>query len=95
MEFGNEEDIYFGDKYCFLYPCIGLFRSYKTEYISQDEINNESITKSLKYADDLSYIKSEYKDYYIPAVPETQIHFKNNNLKKMKKKILIFFLINL
>ena len=92
MEFNNEEDIYFGDKYCYLYPCTGLFRSYKTEYISQDEINNESIKESLKYADDLSYIKPEYKDYYIPAVPETQIHFKNNNLKEDEKENIDFFL---
>ena len=90
MESNEEEIIYFGDKYCFLYPCTGLFCSYKNEYIHQDEINKESISESLKYADDLSYIKPEYKDFYIPAIPETQIHFINKNLKedeKVKKNI--------
>ena len=29
MEENYEEDLYFGDKYGFLYPCTGIFRSYK------------------------------------------------------------------
>ena len=37
----DEEYIYFGDKYCFLYPCTGLFRSYKKEYIQKCITNNE------------------------------------------------------
>jgi len=53
----EEEEIYFGDKSCFLYPCTGIFRSYNKEYIQQDEINEKSISESLKYAEDLSYIK--------------------------------------
>ena len=84
MKTNIEEDIYFGDNYCFLYPCTGLFRSYNKKYIHQDEINKESIIESMKYSDDLSYIKPEYKDYYIPAIPETQIHFIDNNLKEDK-----------
>ena len=81
MEENYEEDLYFGDKYGFLYPCTGVFRSYKKEYIHQDDINKESIAETLKYSDDCSYIKPEYKDHYIPVVPETNIHFKNENLK--------------
>ena len=92
MELNEDEIIYFGDKFCSLYPCSGLFRSYKKEYINQDEINKESISESLKYADDLSYIKPEYKDYYIPAIPETQIHFINKNLKEEEKEKNAFFL---
>jgi len=76
-----EEDLYFGDKYGYLYPCTGIFRSYKKEYIQQDDINEESVKETLKYSDDCSYIKPEYKDHYIPVVPETNIHFKNENLK--------------
>ena len=86
MESNYEEDIYFGDKYGFLYPCPGLFRSYKKEYIQQDEINKDSIAETLKYADDLSYIKPEYKDHYIPVIPETQIHYINNELKENEKE---------
>ena len=82
----NEEDIYFGDKYSFLYPCQGLYRTYKKEYIHQDEINDLSISETLKYADDLSYIKQEYKDHYIPVIPETQIHFINKNLKEDERE---------
>ena len=81
MEENYEEDLYFGDKYGFLYPCTGVFRSYKKEYIQQDDINEESVKETLKYSDDCSYIKPEYKDHYIPVVPETNIHFKNENLK--------------
>ena len=81
MEENYDEDLYFGDKYGFLYPCTGVFRSYKKEYIHQDDINKESIAETLKYSDDCSYIKPEYKDHYIPVVPETNIHFKNENLK--------------
>jgi hypothetical protein len=92
MEPNSEEDIYFGDKYCFLYPCSGLYRSYKREYIQQDEINKESIAETLKFADDLSYIKPEYKDHYIPVIPETQIHFVNKNLKEDEKENTDFFL---
>jgi hypothetical protein len=76
-----EEDLYFGDKYGYLYPCTGIFRSYKKEYIQQDDINEESVKETLKYSDDCSYIKPEYKDHYIPVVPETNVHFKNENLK--------------
>ena len=81
MEENYEEDLYFGDKYGFLYPCPGIFRSYKKEYIHQDDINKESIAETLKYSDDCSYIKPEYKDHYVPVVPEINIHFKNENLK--------------
>ena len=81
MEKNYEEDLYFGDKYAYLYPCTGIFRSYKKEYIHQDDINKESTAEALKYSDDLSYIKPEYKDHYVPVVPETVIHFKNENLK--------------
>ena len=81
MEEKYEEDLYFGDKYGYLYPCTGIFRSYKKEYIHQDDINKESVAEALKYSDDLSYIKPEYKDAYVPVVPETNIHFKNENLK--------------
>ena len=81
MEENYEEDLYFGDKYGYLYPCTGIFRSYKREYIHQDEINKESIAETLRYSDDLSYIKPEYKDIYVPVIPETLIHFKNENLK--------------
>ena len=88
----NEEEIYFGNNCCFLYPCSGFFRSYKKEYIQQDEINEKSILEALKYADDLSYIKSEYKDHYIPAIPEIQIHYINNNLKEDEKENIDFFL---
>ena len=76
-----DEDLYFGDKYCFLYPCSGIFRSYKKEYIHQDEINEGSIAELIKYEDDFSFIKPEYKDHYAPIVPEINIHFKNVNLK--------------
>ena len=69
-----------------------MFCSYKNEYIHQDEINKESISESLKYADDLSYIKPEYKDFYIPAIPETQIHFINKHLKEEEIKNKDFFL---
>ena len=81
MEANYEEDLYFGDKYGYLYPCTGIFRSYKKEYIQQDDLNKESIAETLKYSEDLSYIKTEYKDYYVPVVPEPNIHFKNENLK--------------
>ena len=81
MSDNYEEDLYFGDKYAFLYPCTGIFRSYKKEYIHQAPINKESVSEMLKYSDDLSYIKPEYKDTYVPVVPETFIHFKNWNLK--------------
>ena len=57
MESNFEDDIYFWDKYAFLYPCSGLCRSYKKEYIQQDEINKDSIAETLKYDDDLSYLK--------------------------------------
>ena len=92
MESNDEEEIYFGNNYCFLYPCTGIFQSYKQEYIQQDEINTESISESLKYSDDLSYIKPEYKDYYIPAIPETQIHYTNKNLEENEKENIDFFL---
>ena len=81
MDANYEEDLYFGDKYGFLYPCPGIFRSYEKEYIHQDDINKESIAETLKYSDDCSYIKPEYKDHYVPVVPEINIHFKNENLK--------------
>ena len=81
MEPNYEEDIYFGDKYGYLYPCSGIFRSYKKEYIHQDELNPESIAETLKYSEDLSYLGPEYKDHYAPVVPEPNIHFKNENLK--------------
>ena len=81
MEDNYEEDIYFGDKYGYLYPCTGIFRSYKKEYIHQDEINKESIAETLKYSEDFSFMKPEYKDHYVPVVPETNIHFKNQDLK--------------
>ena len=92
MESNDEENIYFGDKYCFLYPCTGIYRSYKKEYIQQDELNKESIAETLKFADDLSYIKPEYKDHYIPVIPETQIHFINKNLKEDEKENIDFLL---
>ena len=92
MESNYEEDIYFGDKYCFLYPCTGIYRSYKKEYIQQDELNKDSIAETLKFADDLSYIKPEYKDHYIPVIPETQIHFINKNLKEDEKENIDFLL---
>ncbi len=92
MESNFDEDIYFGDKICFLYPCSGLYRSYKKEYIQQDELNKESIAETLKYADDLSYIKPEYKDHYIPVIPETQVHFINKNLKEDEKETTDFLL---
>ena len=76
-----DEDLYFGDKYGFLYPCSGIFRSYKKEFIYQDEMNEESISELLKQEDDLSFIKPEYKDHYVPIVPEINYHFKNPNLK--------------
>ena len=76
-----DEDLYFGDKYCFLYPCSGIFRSYKKEYIHQDEINEGSIAELIKYEDDFSFIKPEYKDHYAPIIPEINIHFKNESLK--------------
>ena len=81
MEDNYEEDLYFGDKYGYLYPCTGIFRSYKKEYIHQDEINKESIAETLKYSEDFSFMKPEYKDHYVPVVPETNIHFKNQDLK--------------
>ena len=92
MKPNYEEDIYFGDKYCFLYPCTGIYRSYKKEYIQQDELNKDSISETLKFADDLSYIKPEYKNHYIPVIPETQIHFINKNLKEDEKENIDFFL---
>ena len=92
MKTNAEEEIYFGDKSCFLYPCKGVFCLYKKEYIHQDNLNNDSISETLKYAEDLSYIKSEYKDYYIPAIPEIQIHFLNKDLKENDKENLDFFL---
>ena len=92
MEPNDEENIYFGDKYCFLYPCTGIYRSYKKEYIQQDELNKDSIAETLKFADDLSYIKPEYKDHYIPVIPETQIHFINKNLKEDEKENIDFLL---
>ena len=76
-----EEDLYFGDKYGFLYPCTGIFRSYKKEFIYLDEINEESIEELLKYSDNFSFIKPEYKDHYVPIIPEINIHFKNEKLK--------------
>ena len=82
MEPNFEEEIYFGDKYGYLYPCTGIFRSYKKEYIFQDEINKESIEEAVKYSDDLSYIKPEYKYHYVPVIPEINIHFKNESLKE-------------
>jgi len=82
----NNEDIYFGDKICYLYPCTGIYCSYKREYIQQDEINKDSVAETLKYADDLSYIKPEYKDYYIATIPETQIHYVNKDLKENEKE---------
>ena len=88
----NDEDIYFGDKYCYLYPCTGIYRSYKKEYIQQDEINKDSIAETLKYVEDLSYIKPEYKDYYVATIPETQIHFVNKNLKENEKENIDFLL---
>ena len=88
----EEEEIYFGDKSCFLYPCTGIFRAYKKEYIQQDEINEKSISESLKYSEDLSYIKPEYKDYYLPSLPSIQIHFKNNNLKENESEDINLFL---
>jgi len=81
MKENYDEDLYFGDKYGYLYPCTGVFRSYKKEYIHQDDITKESTEETLKYSDDLSYIKPEYKDHYVPVVPEPNIHFKNANLK--------------
>ena len=92
MKQNYEEDLYFGDKYSFLYPCTGIYRSYKKEYIQQDEVNPESISESLKYSDDLSYIKPEYKDHYIPTIPETQIHFVNKDLKEEEKEKIDFIL---
>ena len=92
MESNYEEEIYFGDKYCYLYPCKGLYCSYKKEYIQQDELNKESIAETLKFADDLSYIKPEYKDHYIPVIPETQIHFVNKDLKEDEKENIDFLL---
>ena len=92
MESNFEEELYFGDKYCFLYPCKGLYRSYKKEYIQQDEINKDSIAETLKYADDLTYIKPEYKNHYIPVIPETQIHFVNKDLKEDEKENIDFIL---
>ena len=83
-----EEYLYFGDKYGYLYPCPGIFRTYKKEYIHQDDINNESIAEALKYSGDCSYIKPEYKDHYIPFIPETNIHFKNDNLKDDENEII-------
>ena len=50
MESNYEEDIYFGDKCGFLNPWARLFCTYKQEYIQQDEINNNSIEETLKYA---------------------------------------------
>ena len=81
MDANYEDDLYYGDKYGFLYPCPGIFRSYKKEYIYQDDINKQSIAETLKYSDDCSYIKPEYKDHYVPVVPEINIHFKNEDLK--------------
>ena len=51
MDSNDEEEIYFGDNYCFLYPCIGTFEFYKKELIHQDEINEKSISEALKFAD--------------------------------------------
>lgn len=92
MERNYEEDLYFGDKYAYLYPCTGIFRSYKKEYIHQDALSKESTEEAIKYSDDLSYIKPEYKDHYVPVVPETLIKFKNENLKddENEKSIEIF-----
>jgi len=81
MDRNYEEEIYFGDKYAYLYPCTGIYRSYKKEYIHQDALSKESIAECLKYSDDLSYIKPEYKDHYVPVVPEPLIKFKNDSLK--------------
>ena len=92
MEPNYEEEIYYGDKVCFLYPCKGIYRSYKKDYIQQDEVNNHSISETLKFADDLSYIKPEYKDHYIPVIPETQIHFVNKDLKEDENEHIDFML---
>ena len=92
MESNYDEDIYYGDKYCFLYPCIGVYHSYKKECIQQDEINEDSIKETIKFADDLSYIKPEYKDHYIPTIPETQIHFIDKNLEENEKENKDFIL---
>lgn len=78
MERNYEEDLYFGDKYAYLYPCKGIYRSYKKEYIHQDAISKESTAECLKYSDDLSYITPEYKDHYIPVV---QSHLLNLKMK--------------
>ena len=86
MKSNLEEEIYYGDKYGYLYPCSGIYRSYKKEYIQQDEINQNSIEETLKFSDDLSYIKHEYKDHFIPVIPETTIHFIDNNVKEDDKE---------
>ncbi len=91
MERNYEEDLYFGDKYAYLYPCKGIYRSYKKEYIHQDAISKESTAECLKYFDDLSYITPEYKALYIPVVPEPLIKFKNENLKMVKMKMLMIY----
>ena len=90
MEENYEEELYFGDKYSFLYPCRGIYYTYKKEYIQQDEVNPDSISETIKYSDDLSYIKPEYKDHYLPTIPETQIHFINKDLKEDKKENIDF-----
>ena len=92
MKENFEEDLYFGDKYSFLYPCRGIYRTYKKEYVQQDEISPDSISETIKYSDDLSYIKQEYKDHYIPTIPETQIHYVNKDLKEDEKENIDFIL---
>ena len=89
---GIDEELYFGDKYTFMYPCTGIFRSYKTEYIQQPDISPESISETCKYANDLSYIKPEYKDYYVPCIPETQIRLINKNISENENEKTELFL---
>lgn len=84
----EDEQIYFGDNYVDMYKCTGTFHKFSKDNIQIDPINPENAEKCVKYMLDLSYIKPEYKDHYVPAVPETNIHYISEQETKAEEQSL-------
>ena len=74
----DDEEIYFGGNYVTMYPVTGKFIKFSEEKVITNTYSKEEAEKTVKYMEDLSYIKSEYKDHYIPCVPETNIEVKED-----------------
>ena len=85
-----EEQIFYGVYTLYLYPCTGTYNDFNIENIIQDELNEKNIEKVLLNINDLSYINKDYKNFYLPCIPETNIKLKCENIINNNNNKLLF-----